>query len=46
MTFSIPGTSGEERSKLLNFVIVGGGPTGVEVNVNTIVVYRVHEIIV
>jgi NADH:ubiquinone reductase (non-electrogenic) len=27
---SIPGTSGEERSKLLNFVIVGGGPTGVE----------------
>ena len=27
---SLPGTSEEEKAKLLNFVIVGGGPTGVE----------------
>lgn len=28
---SLPGTSEEERTKLLSFVVVGGGPTGVEV---------------
>lgn len=33
---SIPGTSDEERSKLLNFVIVGGGPTGVEVSTSSL----------
>jgi NADH:ubiquinone reductase (non-electrogenic) len=27
---SIPGVSAEERARLLNFVVVGGGPTGVE----------------
>ncbi|KAG1650550.1 hypothetical protein FOA52_009119, partial [Chlamydomonas sp. UWO 241] len=28
---SLPGTTAEERKKLLSFVVVGGGPTGVEV---------------
>lgn len=27
---SLPSTSAEERNKLLNFVVCGGGPTGVE----------------
>ena len=27
---SIPSTTTEERKKLLHFVVVGGGPTGVE----------------
>jgi NADH dehydrogenase FAD-containing subunit len=29
--FRIPGISNAERARLLNFVVVGGGPTGVEV---------------
>jgi NADH dehydrogenase FAD-containing subunit len=29
-SISYPGVSEEEKKKLLNFVIVGGGPTGVE----------------
>lgn len=28
---SLPGTSAEERARLLSFVVVGGGPSGVEV---------------
>jgi NADH:ubiquinone reductase (non-electrogenic) len=27
---ALPGTSIEERKKVLHFVVVGGGPTGVE----------------
>lgn len=27
---ALPGTSEEERRKVLHFVVVGGGPTGVE----------------
>lgn len=27
---SLPGTSEEDKASLLNFVIVGGGPTGME----------------
>jgi NADH:ubiquinone reductase (non-electrogenic) len=27
---ALPGTSEEERKRLLQFVVVGGGPTGVE----------------
>lgn len=27
---ALPGTSDEERRKVLHFVVVGGGPTGVE----------------
>lgn len=29
-TANLPGTSAEERKRLLQFVVVGGGPTGVE----------------
>lgn len=29
-TAALPGTSHEERNRLLSFVVVGGGPTGVE----------------